>query len=184
MKLVLTNAFLTQHLTTGDLPLMKTTKQFKILVGAAVTLASTLATAATPALADNYKAFPGSMCHGMDSASESKLSRGYLSIKNNDSSQYAYVMCPIVRGVPGDDEGTTSGPSSLVYVDKGNSQSMLCGLIGDWPAGGGFSYKDGTTTAQGVTYISIPKVEKRNIYAIFCSIPPKSSITGYYSFFK
>ncbi|PSB01274.1 hypothetical protein [Merismopedia glauca] len=167
---------------------MKTTKHFrkpaKTFIAAAVTLLSTIVTAAAPALADSYKSFPGSMCHGTDSSSEAKLSRGYLYIYNGDSSQYAYVVCPIVRGAPGDDDGTTSGPSSLVYVNKGNSQKMLCGLIGDWPAGGGFSYQEGTTIAQGTTYISIPKIAKRNIYAIFCSIPPKSSITGYYSFFK
>ena len=167
---------------------MKAIKQFrslnKIWTATTVILVSTIATVAAPALADNYKSFPGSMCHGIDSTSESKLSRGYLDITNQDASQYAYVTCHIVRVAPGDDDGTTTGPSSLVYVNKQNTQSMLCGLIGDWPAGDGFSYMQGTTTVQGTTYISIPKVAKRNIYAVFCSIPPKSSIRAYYSFFK
>lgn len=167
---------------------MKTIKQLrnstKVFFTATLTLVSTIGIVTNPVLADSYKSFPGSMCHGIDSTSESKLSRGYIDITNQDSSQYAYVTCPIVRGAPGDDDGTTTGPSSLVYVNKQNTQSMLCGLIGDWPAGDGFSYMQGTTTVQGTTYISIPRVAKRNIYAVFCSIPPKSSIRAYYSFFK
>jgi hypothetical protein len=83
----------------------KISKQTKAIVALA-TLMSATAITTSPAWADSYKAFPGSMCQHSTSTDLPKLVRGPNYIYNSSTS-YAYVACPIVRGVPGDDEGTT-----------------------------------------------------------------------------
>ncbi len=145
---------------------------------------STTAIATSPAMADSYKAFPGSMCQHSTSTDLPKLVRGANYIYNSSTS-YAYVACPIVRGVPGDDEGTTTGPYTTVYVLKNyNNQTVTCTLSGYWSNNGGASSQSASTSTQGMSSMSTARVAKRNIYGLFCSLAPHSGIYSYYSFFK
>jgi hypothetical protein len=141
------------------------------------------ATISTPALADDSKSFPGSMCRGINPTSDAQLSRGYLSIRNTSSSAYAYVYCPIVKGSPGDDNPSGVGPYSFVYATKGDSQTLACGMTASELDGNSFVYQGGTTlgteAGTGKRTIYIPRIAKRDIYSIFCAVPPNSSINGY-----
>ncbi|MES1021655.1 hypothetical protein ABN584_01975 [Gloeocapsa sp. BRSZ] len=162
----------------------KILKKTKAIVTLTATLMSTTAIATSPAIADSYKAFPGSMCQHSTSTDLPKLVRGPNYVYNSSTS-YAYVACPIVRGVPGDDEGTTTGPYTTVYVLKNyNNQTVTCTLSGYWSDSGGASSQSASTSTQGMSSMSTARVAKRNIYGLFCSLAPHSGIYSYYSFFK
>jgi hypothetical protein len=179
MKSVQTNAFLTQHLTTGDLLLMKTRKTF---IAAAVTLVSTLATAAAPALADDYRFSPGSKCLSSDPTSDSTLVRGANYIYNTSTSKYAYVVCPIEWGVP--DEQITNGVYSTISVLKYNTQKLTCRISSYYGDGTFVDSKSASTTINGRASFNTPTVKSAIVYGVFCELPPSSGIYSLYTWFN
>lgn len=158
-------------------------KLIKAITALTATLISTTAIATTPVLADSFKAFPGSMCQPSTPSDLPKLVRGDNYIYNSSTS-YANVACPIVRGYPGDDEGTSNGPYSTIFVLKYNTQTLTCRLSGYYSSGSSGTSQSVSTNNTGSASISTARVAQRNIYGIFCSLPPSSGIQSYYSFFK
>lgn len=159
-------------------------KPIKAIAALTATLMSTTAITTAPALADSFKAFPGNMCQPSSPSDLPKLVRGDNYIYNISTSSYAYVACPIVRGYPGDDEGTSNGPYSTIFVLKYNTQTLTCRLSGYYSSGDSASSQSVSTNNTGNASISTARVAQRNIYGIFCSLPPSSGILSYYSFFK
>lgn len=164
---------------------MNLIKQFvraKKAVIATTTVLISSAVISTPVLADQFKAFPGSMCLSSDPASDSRLVRGENYVYNSSSSN-AYVVCPIVRGFPGDDQVSNSGPYTTIFALKNNNQTITCRLSGYDSNGDNASTQSASISGFGKLSFSTARVAKRNIYGIFCTLPPSNGIVSYYSFF-
>ncbi|MBW4622513.1 MAG: DUF1824 family protein [Cyanosarcina radialis HA8281-LM2] len=164
---------------------METTKQFKIptkFLVSAVSLASALATAADPALADSYRFSPGSKCLSSDPTSDSTLVRGENYIYNTNTSKYAYVVCPIDVGVP--DDKITNGVYTTVSVLKYNTQKLTCRISSYYGDGTFVDSKSASTSANGRASFNTPTVKSAIVYGVFCELPPSSGIYSLYTWFN
>lgn len=155
-------------------------KPIKAITALTATLVSTVI-ATAPALADEYKFSPGSMCQHSTPSDLPKLVRGENYIYNSDTSNYAYVACPIEWGVP--DDSKNRGPYVNINVLKYNSQQLTCRLSTAYGTGGNIDSKSVSTTATGYTSLTTSRVKSGIVYGIFCNLPPSSGIWSIYTWF-
>ncbi|WP_146131505.1 hypothetical protein [Merismopedia glauca] len=158
---------------------MRSTKAF---IAVFITLGSAIVTATAPAFADSYRFSPGSKCLSSDPTSDSTLVRGADYIYNTNTSKYAYVVCPIDRGVP--DEKITNGVYVTMSVLKYNSQTLTCTLRSGYGDGTFVDSKSASTSANGKASFNTPTVANGIIYGVFCSLPPSSGINSFYTWFN
>ncbi|MBD0345040.1 MAG: hypothetical protein ICV63_09515 [Coleofasciculus sp. Co-bin14] len=143
------------------------------------TVAIFIASAASPAFADDRKTYPGNLCQPGPFATASTISYGLDGSVENTASGSIYVVCPVVR----DNTTNTTGLKQIqVQINKPSSTGTYCSFYSKSADGVNTFFNEKWNfegSGNRIISLNVQKSYASGYYFIACILPPKAKVVSY-----
>jgi hypothetical protein len=155
-------------------------KKNTLFLAAGLVATAASMTSFSPAASADAMTFHGAVCRVFDPAKAGQVQTHHSGVINTSATASVVVTCPLAR----DNHANTNGPTGVAVRGIRNSSAgatpFSCTLVSRDINGNTLASNTNQTTTVGAFYLPLDVNVSGygGYYAVSCTVPPKSSVSG------